>query len=60
MIYASPPFYSRDTEKMYHDILNRELFFDNSKVDASQDVKNLIKSLLKKDPEQRLGNKGSD
>lgn len=35
MIYGSPPFYNRDHEKMFHDILNRELFFDNSKVDSS-------------------------
>jgi hypothetical protein len=36
MIYGSPPFYNRDHEKMFHDILNRELFFDNSKVQASE------------------------
>lgn len=35
---------------MFHDILNRELFFDNSKVEASAEVKDLIKNLLKKDP----------
>lgn len=35
MIYGSPPFYNHDHEKMFHDILNRELFFDNSKVNAS-------------------------
>ncbi len=35
MIYGSPPFYNRDHEKMFTDILNRELFFDNSKVQAS-------------------------
>lgn len=36
MIYGSPPFYNRDHEKMFTDILNRELFFDNSKVQASE------------------------
>jgi serine/threonine protein kinase len=57
MIYGSPPFYNHDHEKMFHDILNRELFFDNSKVNASPEVKDLIKNLLKKDPEKRLGAK---
>lgn len=57
MIYGSPPFYNRDHEKMFHDILNRELFFDNSKVDASPEAKDLIRNLLKKDPEKRLGSK---
>ena len=42
---------------MFHDILNRPLFFDNSKVQASDDVKNLITALLDKNPEKRLGNK---
>ena len=42
---------------MFHDILNRQLFFDNSKVQASEDVKNLIQSLLEKNPEKRLGTK---
>ena len=60
MLYGSPPFYNRDHEKMFSDILNRELFFDNSKVQASEEVKNLIYNLLKKDPEQRLGTKNED
>lgn len=45
---------------MYHDILNRELFFDNSRVECSQDAKDLIKNLLKKDPEKRLGSKNEE
>ncbi len=60
MIYGSPPFYNRDHEKMFHDIINRELFFDNSKVEASPEVKDLIKNLLKKDPEKRLGAKSEE
>lgn len=60
MIYGSPPFYNRDHEKMFHDILNRELFFDNSKVQASEEAKSIIYNLLKKDPEQRLGSKNED
>lgn len=50
MIYGTPPFYNRDHEKMFQDILNRELYFDDSKVEASPEAKDLIKKLLKKDP----------
>ena len=57
MIYGSPPFYNRDHEKMFQDIVNRELFFDTSKVDPSDNCKNLIYSLLKKDPMKRIGSK---
>jgi len=45
---------------MYHDILNRELFFDNSKVDCSHEAKDLIKNLLKKDADKRLGSKNAE
>lgn len=45
---------------MFHDILNRQVFFDNSKVEASAQAKDLIKSLLKKDPEKRLGAKNEN
>lgn len=57
MVYGSPPFYNRDHEKMFQDIVNRELFFDNSKTDVSDHCKNLIYSLLKKDPAKRIGAK---
>ena len=42
---------------MFQDIVNRELFFDNSKIEASDNCKNLIYSLLKKDPAKRIGSK---
>lgn len=57
MVYGSPPFYNRDHEKMFQDIVNRELFFDNIKTDVSDQCKNLIFSLLKKDPMKRIGAK---
>lgn len=60
MVYGSPPFYNRDHEKMFHDIVNRELFFDNSKNDVSDQCKNLIYSLLKKDPMKRIGAKDNN
>jgi hypothetical protein len=35
MIYGSPPFYNKDHEKMFNDILNKQLNFENLKVEAS-------------------------
>jgi serine/threonine protein kinase len=55
MVYGSPPFYNRDHEKMFNDILNKQISFDNAKVDASAEVKDLISKLLIKIPEKRLG-----
>lgn len=60
MIYGSPPFYNRDHEKMFQDILNRQIFFDDSKVEASPEAKDLIKKLLKKDADKRLGSQNED
>lgn len=45
---------------MFNDIMNRELFFDNSKVEASPEAKDLIRNLLRKDPEKRIGSKNED
>ncbi len=42
---------------MYKDIVDRELFFDNTKAEVSDNCKNLIYSLLKKDPLKRIGAK---
>ena len=42
---------------MFQDIVNRELFFDTPKVDSSDNCKNLIYSLLKKDQTKRIGAK---
>lgn len=45
---------------MFHDILNRDIFFDNLKTTPSEDARNLIYNLLKKDPEQRIGTKSEE
>ena len=60
MIYGTPPFYNRDHEKMFQDILNREIFFDNSKVEASPEAKDIIRKLLRKDKEKRLGSENEE
>jgi hypothetical protein len=40
---------------MFQDIVNKELLLDNSKIEVSDNCKNLISSLLKKDPAKRIG-----
>jgi|LakMenEpi03Aug12_release.lakeMendotaPanAssembly.Ray.scaffolds.fasta_scaffold6528638_1 hypothetical protein len=40
---------------MFQDIVNRELSFENNKIEASDNCKNLIHSLLKKDASKRVG-----
>lgn len=59
MIFGTPPFYNRDQEKMFKDILNRPLFFDDSKVNLSIEGKKILTGLLQKNPNERLGAKGA-
>lgn len=55
MMFANPPFYNKDHEKMFNDIKNRPLFFDESKAQASKECKDIIAGLLEKNPQKRLG-----
>lgn len=50
MLTGLPPFYSKDTNKMYENILNQELSYPNY---LSPEAANLIKNLLQKDPNKR-------
>jgi hypothetical protein len=59
MIFGAPPFYNRDQEKMFKDIQNRPLFFDDSKVNLSIEGKKILTGLLQKNPNERLGAKGA-
>jgi hypothetical protein len=59
MIFGTPPFYNRDQEKMFKDIQNRPLFFDDSKVNLSIEGKKIVTGLLQKNPNERLGAKGA-
>jgi len=40
---------------MFQDIVNKELYFDNTKIDVSENCKNIIYALLKKDSAKRIG-----
>ena len=57
MLYGIPPFYSKNTEKMFELITKAELKFPN-KIEVSDYAKDLIKNLLIKDQDLRLGSEG--
>jgi serine/threonine protein kinase len=57
MLCARPPFYSRDVNEMYDNILNRPLRFIGN---VSERARNLIEQLLRKTPTERLGSGPED
>jgi len=57
MLFGIPPFYSNNTEKMFDLITKGELRFPK-KIIVSDDAKDLIKKLLVKDQDLRLGSNG--
>ncbi|UJR16199.1 hypothetical protein I4U23_003109 [Adineta vaga] len=57
MLCARPPFYSRDVNEMYDNILNRTLRFIGN---ISERAKHLIEQLLRKSPSERLGSGPED
>jgi len=57
MLCARPPFYSRDVNEMYDNILNRPLRFIGN---VSERARNLIEQLLRKVPTERLGSGPED
>ncbi|CAD8198047.1 unnamed protein product [Paramecium pentaurelia] len=58
LVTGLPPYYSRDTEEIYESILNEELTFPE-KLNLSNEIKDLLKGLLSKQPSERLcANKG--
>ncbi|KAI7858140.1 kinase-like domain-containing protein [Circinella umbellata] len=57
MMTGLPPFYDENTNEMYRKILQDELRFPD---DMSSDAKNLLRGLLTRDPNERLGNNGPE
>ncbi|KAG1472738.1 hypothetical protein G6F56_001358 [Rhizopus delemar] len=57
MLTGLPPFYDENTNEMYRKILQDELRFPD---DVSSDARGLLRGLLTRDPNERLGNKGSE
>lgn len=55
LVAGFPPFYSADQHHIMTKVLSEEVKFPNY---FSRDLKDLIKSLLVKDPQKRLGSKG--
>ena len=57
MLFGIPPFYSKNTEKMFDLITKAELKFPK-KINVSEGAKDLIKKLLIKNQDLRLGSEG--
>ena len=57
MLYGIPPFYSKNTEKMFELITKAEIKYPK-KIQVSEDAKDLISKLLIKDQDLRLGAEG--
>lgn len=52
MLTGLPPFYSNNRDEMYHNIVHKDLIFPRY---LSVEAVRLLKGLLCKDPERRLG-----
>jgi serum/glucocorticoid-regulated kinase 2 len=59
MLYGIPPFYKENIEQMYSLIQKGDVKF-TKKIEATDEVKDLIVKLLNKNPKKRLGNNGFD
>ncbi|KAL0089650.1 serine/threonine protein kinase AGC family [Phycomyces blakesleeanus] len=57
MMTGLPPFYDENTNEMYRKILQDELRFPD---EMSEDSKGLLRGLLTRDPNERLGNNGPE
>ncbi|CAD8121301.1 unnamed protein product [Paramecium sonneborni] len=55
LVTGLPPFYSKNTQKIYDSILNEQVTFPQF---LSQEIKELMSGLLAKDPNKRLGVRG--
>ena len=55
LVTGLPPFYSRNTQKIYDSILNENITFPQY---LSSEIKDLMGGLLSKHPSKRLGGKG--
>jgi len=60
LIMGLPPFHDRDRRmnQIISNIMHKEVHF-STKVEVSEDAQDIIKMLLKKDPEERLGKNGA-
>lgn len=54
MVTGMPPFYNEDQEQMFEDIKNKPFKMEAA---VSDQCKSLVESLLKKNPQKRLGSK---
>ena len=55
MLTGLPPYYSKDTNEMYHRILNEDLSFPDY-IQSNPLIVDLLQMLLSKDPKKRVQN----
>jgi len=57
MLTGLPPFYTRDREKLFNNIMNEDIVFPGH---LSNNAKDLLSNLFVKDPNLRLGGGATD
>lgn len=59
MLFGVPPFYSRYQSEMFQKIVNKELEFPKD-IPVSVECRHILRGLLSKYPQKRLGHGGAD
>jgi serine/threonine protein kinase len=59
MLFSCPPFYQKDQKEMFQSIINKEVDFPKN-TPVSPECRSLLRSLLHKYPEKRLGHHSSE
>lgn len=57
LVIGIPPFYSTNTKEMFQHILKKNILIPDT-INLSPEIKSLLRGLLEKTPEKRLGYKG--
>ncbi len=60
MLTGLPPYYADDKNILFENILTQEFTIEHANLNLSDECVDLLKQLLQKDPQIRLGNNGSD
>lgn len=60
MLTGLPPFYDENTNEMYRKILTEPLHFPTDERIMPEAARDLLKKLLNRNPEERLGSKGAE
>ncbi|CEH15313.1 related to serine threonine protein kinase [Ceraceosorus bombacis] len=59
-LYGYPPFHAETPEKVFDNILSRNIDWEDGAMDYSPSARNLMERLMSSDPKDRLGTRGAD